>query len=83
MRKSFVFVVPLAMGLALGACSEQSRQNAENTAESVSNDLDSAVADATRAADESAAKLGEAADQSADAVGNAADKAVRPSAAGS
>lgn len=76
MRK--LALLPLSItALSLAACSDQTQQNAERTADAIGQDVRGLAADATQAADNSARAISEAADRSAASIANAADKAVQ------
>ena len=75
MRKSAIFMACAAAGLVLAACSQQTQDKAEQTAESVGADVGGAAAEATQAIDDAARSVDEAVDKTGDAVNEAADKA--------
>ena len=80
MRKTAILALtPLilmgAAGLGLAGCSEKTQDQAEQTANSIQEDVSDAASDASMAAEKGADRLGAAASEGAASVGKAADAA--------
>lgn len=75
MRKPLILALSLAAGLAVTACSQESQENAERTADSVGEDIGGAATTASDAIGDAADAVGNAADDSARAISGAADEA--------
>ena len=72
--KKITLAAALVLGLGLAACSQETKENAADTADSIGRDVDKA-ADATGAAlDDAAKSAGEAADKAAASTDELGDK---------
>lgn len=75
MRKTALIALTLTAGLGLAGCSEKTQDQAEQTANSIQEDVSAAATDATGEIEKGAERVGAAASAGAASVGEAADAA--------